>query len=91
MVIDAVSGEPNVLCESSGGFVQIVVLTWGSSQRDLEAVERILSQVCQAYRKDGGKVVVVISQREKLEMEAMYRSVTRFVSGAVSMTHENTG
>ena len=75
------------ICQIHVGFVQIVVLTWGSSQRDLEAVERILSQVCQAYRKDGGKVVVVISQREKLEMEAMYRSVTssvRILSGVHS-------
>ena len=30
-------------------------------------------QVCEAYRHDGGKVVVVLSQRQKLEMEAMYR------------------
>ena len=29
----------------AAGYAQIVVLTWGSSQRDLEAVERILSQV----------------------------------------------
>ena len=70
------SGASEQLLTESSASAQIVVLTWGSSQRDLEAVERILSQVCQAYRKDGGKVVVVISQREKLEMEAMYRSAT---------------
>ena len=30
-------------------------------------------QVCLAYRHDGGKVVVVLSQRPKLEMEALSR------------------
>lgn len=30
-------------------------------------------QVCQAHRADGGRVVVVMSQREKLDMESLYR------------------
>jgi hypothetical protein len=31
------------------------------------------TQVCQAHRADGGRVVVVMSQREKLDMESLYR------------------
>jgi len=30
-------------------------------------------QVCAAHRADGGRVVVVMSQREKLDMESLYR------------------
>lgn len=30
-------------------------------------------QVCLAYRSDGGRVVVVLSERDKLEMEALFR------------------
>lgn len=37
-------------------------------------------QVCQAHRADGGRVVVVMSQREKLDMEALYRCGGRGVS-----------
>ena len=36
-------------------------------------------QVCEAYRNDGGKVVVVLSQRQKLDLEAMYRCGIRLV------------
>ncbi len=29
--------------------------------------------MCAAHRADGGRVVVVMSQREKLDMESLYR------------------
>ena len=32
-----------------------------------------LAQVCLAYRSDGGRVVVVLCSRDKLEMEALFR------------------
>jgi hypothetical protein len=31
------------------------------------------TQICLAYRSDGGTAVVVLSQREKLEMEELFR------------------
>ncbi len=34
-----------------------------------------VSQVCQAYRCDGGTTVVVLAKRPKLEMEAAFRCV----------------
>ena len=33
----------------------------------------MLLQACLAYRNDGGRVMVVMSQRSKLEMEASFR------------------
>ncbi|BDA43260.1 probable ion channel POLLUX at N-terminal half [Coccomyxa sp. Obi] len=53
----------------------ILVLGFCDSQRDLEVVQKILSQVCQAYAADGGRVVVVMTQREKIGMEALFRRV----------------
>lgn len=47
----------------------ILILAWGSSQKDLEQIMKILHQICCAYRNDGGTTVVVLTQREKLEME----------------------
>lgn len=35
----------------------------------------VVSQVCLAYRNGEGKVVVVLSQRPKLEMEATFRRI----------------
>lgn len=52
---------------------QYLVLGWCKSQRDLEVVMKVLSQVCQAYRMDGGTTVVVMTQRAKLEMEQTFR------------------
>ena len=54
--------------------LQIVVLSWGTSQRDMEIVWKVLSEVSQAYSEDGGRCVVVLSQRAKLEMEGLVRS-----------------
>ncbi|CAL8468748.1 g8288 [Coccomyxa elongata] len=53
----------------------ILVLGFCDSQRDLEVVQKILSQVCQAYAADGGRVIVVMTQREKIGMEALFRRV----------------
>lgn len=33
----------------------------------------VLEQACLAYRNDGGRVIVVLSQRSKLEMESSFR------------------
>ena len=39
----------------------------------LANVDRMLEQACLAYRNDGGRVIVVLSQRSKLEMESSFR------------------
>ena len=46
--------------------VQILVLAWADNRKDLEVVWKVLSQVCLAYRADGGRVVVVLCSRDKL-------------------------
>ncbi len=51
----------------------VLVLGWCNSQRDLEVVWKILEQQCYAHRHAGGTVVVVLTQREKLEMESLFR------------------
>ncbi|KAG2488131.1 hypothetical protein HYH03_013277 [Edaphochlamys debaryana] len=65
----------------------VLVLAWCKGQRDFEVLTKLLFQLCQAYRADGGTVVVVLTERPKLEMEAHFRQVlpepqrlgTRFV------------
>ena len=53
---------------------QTVVIAWCESARDLSQLTRILTQLCAANRAEGGGVVVVMTQqREKLEMEQIYR------------------
>ncbi len=44
----------------------VVVLLWGSSQADVKKLETVLTQLCAAYRPEGGRTLVVLSQREKL-------------------------
>ena len=34
-----------------------------------------MGQMCQAYRADGGRTVVVLSSRPKVEMEATFRRI----------------
>ncbi|KAG2488904.1 hypothetical protein HYH03_012534 [Edaphochlamys debaryana] len=51
----------------------VLVLAWCKGQRDFEVLTKLLYQLCQAYRSDGGTVVVVMSERPKLEMEATFR------------------
>ena len=46
--------------------MQILVLAWADNRKDLEVVWKVLSQVCLAYRADGGRVVVVLCSRDKL-------------------------
>jgi hypothetical protein len=36
---------------------QILILSWCASQRDLEVVRKVLSQLCLAYRAEGGTTV----------------------------------
>ena len=51
-----------------------MVIAWCESARDLSQLTRILTQLCAANRAEGGGVVVVMTQqREKLEMEQIYR------------------
>ncbi|KIY99118.1 hypothetical protein MNEG_8845, partial [Monoraphidium neglectum] len=49
----------------------ILILSWCTSQRDLEVVRKVLAQACLAFRPEGGTTVVVMSQRSKLEMESL--------------------
>eukprot|EP00884_Botryococcus_braunii_P018197 jgi/Botrbrau1/5060/Bobra.37_1s0025.1 len=62
-----------------GSFVyengHLLVLAWAENRRDEETVWKILTQACLAYRNDGGITVVVLCQREKLEMEAACRRI----------------
>ncbi|GFH27866.1 uncharacterized protein HaLaN_26251 [Haematococcus lacustris] len=51
----------------------VLVLGWATSQRDLEVVWKTLEQLTHAYRNDGGATVVVLTQRPKLEMEALIK------------------
>lgn len=39
----------------------------------LTHVRSAAPQACLAYRAEGGRVIVVLSSRDKLEMEAMFR------------------
>ena len=57
----------------SGG--QVLILAWCANQRCLEVVWKIASQLCLAYRCEGGRTLVVLCEREKLEMEQLFRRV----------------
>ncbi|KAK9800761.1 hypothetical protein WJX73_008207 [Symbiochloris irregularis] len=65
----------------------VLVLGWASNRRDEEVMWKILSQVCLAFRNDGGTCVVVLSHRPKLTMESQFKDIipesqrfgTRFV------------
>lgn len=51
-----------------------VVVAWGESARDLAQVTRVVLELCAAFCTQGGtSIAVLIAQREKLEMESMYR------------------
>lgn len=52
-----------------------VVLAWCSSEQELSQLHRILEQFCEAHRVGAGTDVVVVltQQREKLEMESIFR------------------
>jgi hypothetical protein len=55
-----------MLTHCVGCGTQILVLAWADNRKDLEVVWKVLSQVCLAYRADGGRVVVVLCSRDKL-------------------------
>lgn len=54
--------------------MQYLVLGWAVDQGDLEVIIKVVSQLCCSARADGGpSVIVVLTQREKLEMEGVFR------------------
>lgn len=53
--------------------VQYLVLGWGVSQGDQEVVIKLVSQLCCSARAEGGCTIVVLTQKEKLEMEELFR------------------
>lgn len=53
--------------------VQYLVLGWGVSQGDQEVIIKMVSQLCYAARPEGGTTIVVLTQKEKLEMEELFR------------------
>lgn len=52
---------------------QFLVLGWAVSQRDLEVLIKLVQQLCCAAAAEGGVTVVVLTMREKLEMEELFR------------------
>lgn len=56
----------------------LLILSWCSSRRDLEVVQRILTELCLAYRREGGVVVVVLCSREKVWMESWSKEVVPY-------------
>jgi starvation-inducible outer membrane lipoprotein len=55
--------------------LQFLILGWCQSQRDLVKVMSLVNQVIAAYAPHGGTTIVVMTQREKLEMEDLFRWV----------------
>lgn len=55
--------------------LQLVVLMWGTSQRDVEVTQTILQQACVAFAAEGGRAVVVLSHKPKVEMEEFFMCV----------------
>ncbi|KAK9810370.1 hypothetical protein WJX72_009592 [[Myrmecia] bisecta] len=53
----------------------VLVLGWCNNQQDLEVVWKVLAQVCLAYKNDGGRCIVVLTKRDKLQMEATFRRI----------------
>ena len=53
----------------------MLILGWCDSQRDLEVVQKVVSQLCHAYEAEGGRAIVVMTQRAKLELEALFRRI----------------
>jgi hypothetical protein len=49
------------------------VLGWAVSQRDLELLIKLVGQLISSAAADGGATIVVLTQREKLEMEELFR------------------
>jgi hypothetical protein len=53
--------------------LQFLVLGWAVSQRDLELLIKLVGQLISSAAADGGATIVVLTQREKLEMEELFR------------------
>lgn len=53
--------------------VQYLLLGWAVSQRDLEVLIKLAGQLCGGAAAEGGATIVVLTQREKLEMEELFR------------------
>jgi hypothetical protein len=52
---------------------QYLVLGWALGQRDLEVLIKLVGQICFAAAAEGGATIVVLTMREKLEMEDIFR------------------
>ena len=57
--------------------MQYLVLGWAVAQRDLEVIIKVVGQLCSSARSQGGTTIVVLTQREKLDMEELFRLVSR--------------
>lgn len=53
--------------------MQYLVLGWAVAQRDLEVIIKVVGQLCSSARSEGGTTIVVLTQREKLDMEQLFR------------------
>lgn len=53
--------------------LQYLVLGWASSQSDQEVIIKLVGQLCYSARAEGGTTIVVLTEREKLEMEELFR------------------
>eukprot|EP00878_Enallax_costatus_P040018 GHUV01045983.1.p1 GENE.GHUV01045983.1~~GHUV01045983.1.p1 ORF type:complete len:114 (+),score=28.57 GHUV01045983.1:228-569(+) len=53
--------------------LQYLVLGWAVSQRDLEVLIKLVGQLCGGAAAGGGATIVVLTQREKLEIEELFR------------------
>lgn len=67
--------------------VQYLVLGWGVSQGDQEVIIKLVSQLCYSARSEGGTTIVVLTQKEKLEMEDLFRWEQRAVLCCLDPAH----
>eukprot|EP00890_Picochlorum_soloecismus_P002958 jgi/Picsp_1/3663/NSC_06500-R1_probable secreted protein len=50
------------------------LVAWGESSRDIEQLQRIVQELCAANRRSGGvTIAILVSHREKLELESVFR------------------
>lgn len=50
----------------------VLVLGWAKSQLDMSVLYKILAELSLAYRNEGGRTVVVMTEREKMELEELF-------------------
>mmetsp|Transcript_13718 Transcript_13718/g.38824 ORF Transcript_13718/g.38824 Transcript_13718/m.38824 type:complete len:1022 (+) Transcript_13718:260-3325(+) len=53
----------------------MLLLAWLDSELSLSAVWRILEQLCLRHRSSGGTVVVILCNKSKIQMEALFRQI----------------